>query len=153
MPNGKKVWDNGNAANSSDWLTLAEAVALGEELMDSAFQHSAMDMMVVAARAENTGQMLSGQVVQKIYDGTPDHSGARSLIVDIFKQHPGLLESCGDNELPSGFLRTLALESIRKSEGLNERLSKNKCWYHKHGDGEACYSTTPALPGVAALLR
>ncbi|CAK1358918.1 unnamed protein product [Cercospora beticola] len=152
MPNGKKLWERGNAADSSDWLTSAEAIALGDELMDSAFQHSAMDMMMVAARAENTGQMLSGQVVQIIYDGTPEDSGARSLIVDIFKQHPELLESCGD-ELPSAFLRTLALESIRKSEGLEERLSKNKCWYHKHGNGEACYSTTPALPGVAALLR
>ncbi|PPJ57687.1 hypothetical protein CBER1_00149 [Cercospora berteroae] len=151
MPRGKKLWEKDIFADSSDWVVLAESVALGEQLMDSAFQHSVMDMMIVEACGENAEQMLRVAElylpVQIIYDSIPDSSGARSLIVDIFKLHPGLLESCGNNELPADFLRALALEALQKTEGLKDRLLKDKCWYHKHSEGEDCYSTTSLFPG------
>lgn len=147
MPDGKKLWKKGVTADSSDWLILAECVTLGEELIDKAFQHSAMDVMIVAARTEKANETVRDvelhAAVRVVYDGTPEHSGARSLLVDIFKYHSGLLESCGDNELPASFVRTLALESLSMSDGLAERTSKNRCWYHKHSADEECFSTTP----------
>ncbi|KAF2214449.1 hypothetical protein CERZMDRAFT_95715 [Cercospora zeae-maydis SCOH1-5] len=157
MPRGEKLWERGSVADSRDWRIFAESVALGEELMDSSFQHSVMDLMAVVVLSRNPRHNLSHQelhrVVQKIYDGTPEDSGARGLIVDIFKGHAGVLRSCGDNELPAAFLRTLALALLDKTPSLAERLKSDRCWYHNHGDGEDCHSTTPGLPGVAAFFH
>ncbi|PIB00937.1 hypothetical protein CB0940_02147 [Cercospora beticola] len=156
MPNGKKLWYGGVHADADDWAILARALVLGSSVMDKAFHDSVLDTMVGIAQAEAASEILKGAKlhipVQIVFGSVPDDSGARSLLVDIFKRHAGILSSCNDEEFPAAFLRTLASEVMEGTEGLEERLSQNKCWYHKHGEGEICGSTTAELHEVARFL-
>ena len=129
-----------------DWQALAEAIALGEELMDKAFEHSVLDVMVYAAGTFSNKEvarevMCHALPVQVIYDGTPEGSGARNLILDIFKRHKDFLEQC-DDDLPPEFLKDLAMKLLKGEDKDKSGLAENPCWYHQHAEGEACYSTT-----------
>lgn len=132
-----------------DWLILAEAYILGEEFLDHAFKDAIADLMVyiatrrpVASRSALRDSMPMDRVVQIIFDGTPETSPLRVLIIDIFKWHgQELLRKCGE-ALPQQFTRSLADALFKPYEGINSKLEKNACTYHSHAQDEKCPSTT-----------
>lgn len=133
--------------DQADWEILAEAAALGQQLMDSAFKHSVMDTMVFfAATAEEGGEKVANQLlchalpIQTVYDATPECSGFRNIMLDVFRRHEDFLEQICDDILPNDFLKSLALKLLKPDNG-GSGLAKNPCWYHQHEDGESCYST------------
>lgn len=143
----RAVKNESTVPDQADWEILAEAAALGEELMDSAFKHSVMDTMVFfAATAEEGGEELASQLmchalpIHIVYDATPEGSGFRHLVLDIFRRHKDFLELCEDGHLPYDFLKSMAVALLKPDNG-GSGLAKNACWYHQHRDGESCYST------------
>lgn len=143
------MYEGTSRLKPEDWQTLAEAVALAEELMDHAFKDSILDTMTfMAAKLYSRAPDAFCQTVlchalpvRTIYDGTPELSGARKLIIDIFQRYSWFLAKCED-DLPLQFVKDLALKLLGgRGKPFSEPLA-DACWYHQHANGEACYSTT-----------
>lgn len=66
------------------YVSLAEAYAFGEEIMDVKFKNAILDSMMATAMKWNTFPGLDA--VNLIYEGTTSKSPARHLLVDIHAQ-------------------------------------------------------------------
>ncbi|KAI5361414.1 Putative BTB/POZ domain-containing protein [Septoria linicola] len=88
-PNGKRLNKQSKwTAMPEDWLILAEAYILGEEFLDHAFKDAIADLMVyiatrrpVASRSALRDLMPMDRVVQIVFDGTPETSPSRGLLI------------------------------------------------------------------------
>lgn len=105
--------------------------------MDEAFKNALAD--VITVQGVKQPATLEPIVVQTLYDGTPDSSKGRTLMVDLIQYYGrGYLENHA-SQLPYELLVKLALAlCTSKADGVRKNLRQDKCYYHEHIDGKSC---------------
>ena len=112
-----------------------------------------LDTLRIRANSTISSNFTSSanEVVSIIYDGTPEDSPARKLLVDLYKARlaPQALNT-GHEILPKEFLLDLARRLISPGDTQNTAKVNDHCRHHLHGSGKACYrKDKPSAAGTA----
>lgn len=143
--------DSPGPEGNIEYVQLSKAYVLGEFLQDINFKDAVLDAMIVKSSSEaSDGQMWfpGGSVIRYIYEGTPESSAARRLLVDMYTYHGDgdwLKEEA--NDPPKQFLLDLAIAVLTKRSRPFKSLGSGKggCEYHEHQpDPNNCYKNCSA---------
>ncbi|KAK5120538.1 hypothetical protein LTR85_006194 [Meristemomyces frigidus] len=144
-----------SAEDSSQSALLAKLYVLGEELLDSNFQDCIIDAFICAlrevrakpAKTSTFRYCLRKQTVNLIYDGTPQKSPARQLMVDVYTREAtgeAMKDENNNVQVHPEFLLDLASALLDKLHSAGGDVADHTglddgrpCSYHKHGKGEA----------------
>lgn len=136
--------DKGSSSSSNDTGTLIAAFIFGEKIQNQDFQDAVVDALIhsFGTPGEREGWYPGATWVDRAYEGTPEGSPLRSLIVDL---HVFLGSSKWlDGSTNVVFLNDLARRLLDKRETFNFwnsiTPSASSCNYHRHGKGDECYS-------------
>lgn len=91
----------------NDWITAAKAYVLGEEILDSNFQEAIMLLFELweGGLPIGVGWSMITELVNIIYDGTPEGSPARDFIVTLYSEDPNKRQLRNHRDtLPAEFL-------------------------------------------------
>ncbi|KAL6824003.1 hypothetical protein V8C40DRAFT_247034 [Trichoderma camerunense] len=140
--------DNPGLEGNTEYIQLAKSYALGELLQDTNFKDAVLDGILLKCRSNATdGQSWFpvGPAIRHIYDGTPESSPARRLLVDLYTYHgrgDWLTDWASKDDLPKQFLLDLAVETLETRACPPVPLSqvRGTCEYHEHQpDPNSCY--------------
>lgn len=136
--------DKPGAEGNEEYLQLAKAYTLGDELIDGDFQDAIIDAIVDKCNSKaSDGQSWFpvGAVVQQIYRHTLKSSKARRLLTDLYITHGsgGWLRVMKQDEIPAEFLFDLAIGFLDR-ERYDPTTKSTLCEYHQHGPEHGlCY--------------
>ena len=142
-------WLYTGKVNTTLWPYLARLYALGEKIIDSAFQDDVVNVLIARTPEKDTndGREFPGQRdVARIYRDTPVGSPARRLMLDLYAIHgmPGWIT---EKTLPydKEFLHDLAKLMLehKNDRNLPSAVRRNldsgvPCAYHKHDKDKLC---------------
>lgn len=140
--------DNPGLEGNIEYVQLAKSYALGEMLQDVNFKDAILDAILIKARSKTSdGRSWSpiGPAIRYIYEGTPESSAARRLMVDLYTYHgqgDWLTKWASKDDLPKQFLLDLAIAVLAKRpQPLSSLAPKvGTCEYHEHlPDPNSCY--------------
>ncbi|KAM0244828.1 hypothetical protein ACHAQJ_010712 [Trichoderma viride] len=137
--------DSPGQEGNIEYEQLAKAYALGEMLQDVNFKDAVLDAIMIKSRSKASDGRCwypIGPAIRYIYEGTPESSAARRLLVDMYTyQGRGewLTEWVNKDDLPKEFLLDLAIAALNKRpQPLAHK--KGSCEYHEHlPDPNSCY--------------
>lgn len=148
---GRKIFSRpteaeGNEDSSYGELSLlVDAFVFGEKVQDGDFKDAVIDAVIASINVrDKTGECWypCGSTVDRAYEGTPDGSPLRRLMVDIHVHHGG--RQWLDGVTSVDFLKDLAgdlyidRDTSMRSNPTNSRLKS--CGYHQHSESLPCYS-------------
>lgn len=145
--------DSAELQGNNEYAQLAKAYALGEFLQDVNFRDAVLDAMLIKSRSKvSDGRTWfpGGPAIRYIYEGTPESSAARRLLVDLYTYHGhgDWLKGWADkDDLPKQFLLDLAIAALTERSRPSSSLAKEKgaCEYHEHRpDPNSCYKNYSA---------
>lgn len=131
------------------YVFLAKLYVLGEALLDTVFRDRIIDVIVTCARESisgGNGKWPTRKTVDTIYNGTPNGSPARHLMVSmhVLKGTESWVdedaESC-DHEFAVELARALLKDrkpTVDSDKKYKEILQGVPCSYHGHGADETC---------------
>jgi hypothetical protein len=140
--------DNAGIEGNAEYIQLAKAYALGELLQDVNFKDAVLDAILIKSRSkasDGRNWFPVGPAIRYIYEGTPETSAARRLLVDLYTYHghgEWLTEWANQDDLPKQFLLDLAIAVLAKRPHPLESMADKKgaCEYHEHlPDPDSCY--------------
>lgn len=127
---------------------LVEAFIFGEMVQDGRFKDVVIDSLIASINTpgkEGKRWYPSGPMVDRAYEGTPEGSPLRKLMVDIYAHHGNRHRLDGSKDIE--FLKDLAGELYvdRERYLLHDptKMDLKSCRYHHHGEGQPCYSDIP----------
>jgi hypothetical protein len=128
-PNTVKLYLNLVYANqlvingTGQWLKLCQLYVLAEKLQDTTSKNKIIDGMLVFSQelvketplSVNSKRMLPAAATVKLYEGTPDRSQARKLLLDLYSDFgdESWLRS-EQTELPAEFICDVAVRLLQK---------------------------------------
>lgn len=145
--------DNPGFEGNTEYVQLAKAYVLGEMLQDVNFKDAVLDAILIKSRTRaSDGQTWFpvGPAIRYIYDGTPESSAARRLLVDLYTYNAHadwLTQWANKDELPKEFLFDLAVATLGKRPCPPASLAQKAgaCEYHEHApDPNSCYLNSSA---------
>lgn len=145
--------DNPGFEGNTEYVQLAKAYVLGEMLQDVDFKDTVLDAILIKSRSKaSDGQTWFpvGPAIRYIYDGTPESSAARRLLVDLYTYNgraEWLTQWANKDELPKEFLLDLAVATLAKRPRPPASLAQKAgaCEYHEHiPDPNSCYLNSSA---------
>jgi hypothetical protein len=134
---------------------LVRAYVFGEKIQDGDFQDAVIDALVHSiAMPDKSGNCWypGASQIDQAYKGTPEGSPLRQLLVDIYMFY-------GDSKWLHGpenveFLTGLAgrLLDKKKSPVIWDPIKPTSigCHYHRHSEGDICYSVKHTRAGDAS---
>lgn len=139
--------DSPGSEGNAEYAQLAKAYVLGELLQDVNFKDAVLDAILIKTNSKaSDGQTWFpfGPAFRYIYEGTPESSAARRLLVDLYTYHGhgDWLKGWADKDLPKEFLHDLAIAALTKRPRPSASLEEEKgaCGYHEHQpDPSNCY--------------
>lgn len=154
--------DSPGQEGNTEYVQLAKAYALGEMLQDVNFKDAVLDAILIKSQSEASdgrNWYPVGPAIRCIYEGTPESSAARRLLVDMYTYHghgDWLTEWASKDDLPKQFLLDLAIAALQKRPRPPESLAHKAgtCEYHEHlPDPNSCYVNCSVLKrGEAAHI-
>ena len=139
---------------------LAHLYVLGERLIDDTFQDTVMNAVIAALRERQPDGVHydpSIYAIWTVYEGTPENSPIRRLLVDLALERRGAPQVAAINPrfLSSEFLKDFCIGLLKDREKGKRRRGRPKrgttrreilasgspCAYHKHKPGELCRVT------------
>ncbi|KAK4611589.1 hypothetical protein CLAFUW4_12678 [Fulvia fulva] len=148
---GQILSTNAKKSNTSEeWLGLARAFTLGEELIDQDFKNAIMSALSTTASGAQVTDFLDrlGEMVTVIYEGSVEGSPARNFLVDRGQSLERTQLSKLRGELHADYTFDLALarakvDTLVKGSKKHKRqpistVKEGLCDYHEHGDGKGC---------------
>jgi hypothetical protein len=130
---------------NTEYVQLAKAYVLGEMLQDVIFKDAVLDAILAKSRSKaSDGQSWFpvGPAIRYIYEGTPESSAARRLLVDLYTYHghaEWLTQWANKDDLPKQFLLDLAIATLARRARPPASLA-GTCDYHEHLPGSnSCY--------------
>jgi hypothetical protein len=126
---------------------LVEAFIFGEKVQDGQFKDAIVDSILTAINDPGKDGKLwypGGQIVDRAYEGTPEGSPLRMLMVDIYVKHGsrGLLHKISNIDFVKDLAGDLYIDR-KFSPRLDTIGPKRKnCQYHHHGKERPCYNRT-----------
>ncbi|KAL6791951.1 hypothetical protein J3E68DRAFT_442661 [Trichoderma sp. SZMC 28012] len=146
--------DSAELQGNNEYAQLAKAYALGEFLQDVNFRDAVLDAMLIKSRSKvsEDGRIWfpGGPAIRYIYEGTPESSAARRLLVDLYTYHghgDWLKGWAVKDDMPKQFLLDLAIAALTERSRPSASLAKEKgaCEYHEHRpDPHSCYKNHSA---------
>jgi hypothetical protein len=125
---------------------LVESFIFGEKIQDGDFKDAVVDAMILSINTmgkDDKHWYPSGPAVDRAYEGTPEGSPMRKLMVDIHVNH-------GNREWLEGvmdidFVKDLAEDIYVDRESTAFRTNPTaslieSCGHHHHGANGTCYS-------------
>lgn len=82
--------DSPGREGNTEYIQLAKSYVLGEMLQDVNFKDAVLDAILIKSRSTTSdGQCWFpvGPAIRCIYEGTPESSAARRLLVDLYAYH------------------------------------------------------------------
>ncbi|KAK4069861.1 uncharacterized protein Triagg1_6656 [Trichoderma aggressivum f. europaeum] len=149
--------DSPGPEGNAEYVQLSKAYALGEFLQDINFKDAVSDAILSKFSTEASGGQFwfpSEPVIRRIYDGTPEPSAARRLLVDMYlyayrgRGHWWTQPWVTRKDLPKPFRADLAIAFYTKRPRQSMPLSQveERCAYHEHQPGpNSCYLDCSAL--------
>ncbi|PTB42335.1 uncharacterized protein TrAFT101_008577 [Trichoderma asperellum] len=140
--------DSPGQEGNNEYIQLAQAYVLGEMLQDVNFKDAVLDAILIKSRSTASDGLCwypVGPAIRCIYEGTPESSAARRLLVDMYTCHgheEWLTEWANEDDLPKQFLLDLAIAALKKRPQPPESLAEKvgTCEYHEHLPGSnSCY--------------
>lgn len=124
--------------DDTEWMVLASAYVLGEQLIDMDFKNTVIDALRAKIKSKDgmTVWKVASELVHIIYASDSKDSPARRFMVDLYHGHGGA-SNLEDRGLPSDFLFDLARVGL--SRIIKKPVSSARCEYHEHGTDKACY--------------
>lgn len=124
---------------------LIEGFIFGEKVQDGDFKDAVVDALInsfaVPEKKKGLRWCPIAPWVDRAYQGTPEASPLRKLLVTMYAVHGNRTWLPGTTSID--FLADLAgqlLEDRKAPYGPNTiKLHLSGCSYHHHGDGESCY--------------
>ncbi|KAL7912615.1 hypothetical protein GGI35DRAFT_256867 [Trichoderma velutinum] len=142
--------DNPGVEGNIEYVQLAKAYALGEFLGDINFKDAVLDVILIKSRSkasDGRSWFPVGPAIRFIYEGTPETSAARRLLVDLYTYHgqgEWLTQWSDQEDLPKQFLLDLAIAALTKRPHPLAQ-AKGTCEYHEHlPDPNSCYLNSSA---------
>lgn len=143
---GKQEGEIEDKPTYSEALLLVEGFIFGDKVQDGDFKDAIVDAMI--ASINTTGKddkhwYPSGPAVDRAYEGTPEGSPLRKLMVDIHVNHGGRewLEGVTNVEFVKDLAEDLYIDRESTAFRTNPTASHLKsCRYHHHGAEGPCYS-------------
>ncbi|UKZ78420.1 hypothetical protein TrVFT333_006160 [Trichoderma virens FT-333] len=124
--------DNPGLEGNIEYVQLAKAYALGEFLQDVNFKDAVLDAILIKSRSaasDGLNWYPVGPAIRHIYEGTPESSAARRLLVDMYTYHglgEWLTKWANKDDLPKQFLLDLAIEALTKRACPSASLAQKK---------------------------
>jgi hypothetical protein len=104
-------------AKQQQYIHLAKLYAFGEKILDSHFQNSVNNGIVVASRDDVNGTQIYplGEIVNIIYNNTPNGSPGRRLLVDMWhdRAHAHFITEWYSSKLHHEFLEDVLLAILK----------------------------------------
>lgn len=145
--------DNPGLEGNTEYVQLAKAYVLGEMLQDVTFKDAVLDVILIKCRSKASdghNWFPVGPAVRYIYEGTPESSAARRLLVDLYTYYghaEWLTQWANKDDLPKQFLLDLAIATLEKRPRppASLALKAGTCEYHEHlPDPNSCYVNSSA---------
>lgn len=134
-----------NDEDSTELLDLVGAFIFGEKVQDADFRDAVIDSLIASVHTLDEKEECwypAGSTIDKAYDGTPEGSPLRRLMVD-FHLHHGRRAWLIDVKSVD-FMRDLAgelyLDRDRERQTDPTASHLKSCGYHLHGEALPCYS-------------
>lgn len=151
--------DNPGSEGNTEYAQLAKAYVLGEMLQDVNFKDAVLDAILIKSRSKvSDGQTWFpiGAPIRYIYEGSPESSAARRLLVDLYAYHgkaEWLTHWENKDDWPKQFLLDLAIAALAKRHCPPVPLAKpGACEYHEHiPDPNSCYLNSSASKRYEAV--
>lgn len=142
---GKGGAEDKDKATYSETSLLVEAFIFGEKIQDGDFKDAVLDAIIVSIHDSGKDHQFrypSSTTVERAYEGTPEGSPLRKLMVDIHAHHGSRQWLDGLNCIE--FVKDLVGELFigRQQLFLHNPtvMHSNGCQYHHHGKDYPCYS-------------
>ena len=141
----KRDDDEAHMEHHVEWNCLVAAYVLGEELLDTDFKDTVIDVLCAKTRSPlgHTIWLGSGRRTATIYSGTPEDSVARRFLRDVFVSHAAAVDIVIiSRDARKEFLVDVLvfMADRRKIESLARfEESTSKCAYYSHGKDGRCY--------------
>jgi hypothetical protein len=132
----------------SELRLLVEALIFGEKIQDGAFKDAVIDSLIASINTPGKDDKCwypSGSMVDRVYEGTPEGSPLRRLMVDIHVNHGGRkwLEGVTNMDFLKDLAGDLYIDRESETYRANPTASHLKsCGYHHHDEDGLCYSET-----------
>lgn len=145
--------DNPGLEGNVEYVQLAKSYVLGEMLQDVNFKDAVLDAILVKSRSnasDGRKWFPVGPAIRYIYEGTPESSAARRLLVDLYTYHghaEWLTQWANQDDLPKQFLLDLAIATLANRPYPPASLAQKAgtCDYHEHIPGpNSCYLNSSA---------
>ncbi|KAK3706829.1 hypothetical protein LTR37_012508 [Vermiconidia calcicola] len=114
--------------------------------MDTAFKDTAVDILKIRIRSSKYAHLLShdgGDIIKTIYEGTPEGSAARALLVHVFAFYGSAIDLAAVfDHAPKDFYYDIAVAMRQVIDAGAKKgfwHSLTKCHYHCHQGEEQCY--------------
>nr|POE99364.1 hypothetical protein CFP56_52757 [Quercus suber] len=131
--------------DSDECSILVSAFLFGEKVQDGNFKDATIDALIASVSipgGDGKRWYPTGSTIQRAYEGTPDGSPLRRLLLDMYV-HQGaatwVSQECGID-----FVVDLAKELFPLRRPLHEPnptdAKASSCSYHHHKDDAKCYS-------------
>jgi hypothetical protein len=114
------------------FVQLARAYVLGEKLIDAKFKNAIIDTFV--AVGAKTRYNPIGECVDILYEGTPEGSPARKMVVDACRRyaHGSLNWMEGFEKCPKVFLIDAVMELVKRKPSSDQNwLDDPRVYYEK----------------------
>ncbi|KAM0724081.1 hypothetical protein Q7P37_000261 [Cladosporium fusiforme] len=141
---GRGGAEDKDKAPYSETSLLVEGFIFGEKIQDGDFRDAVVDAIIVSINDPGKDDLVrypSGTTVERAYEGTPEGSPLRKLMVDIYVHH-GNRDWLHKVANPD-FLRDLA-EDLYLGRDCSPNdptaLHLTGCRYHQHGNDRLCYT-------------
>lgn len=140
--------DSPGQEGNTEYVLLAKSYALGEMLQDVNFKDAVLDAIFIKSHSKASDGHCwfpVGPVIRCIYEGTPESSAARRLLVDLYTYYgrgKWLTEGANKDDLPKQFLLDLAIAALSTRDRPPETKAPKvgTCEYHEHlSDPNSCY--------------
>jgi hypothetical protein len=143
---GKQESEIEDKRTYSETSLLVEGFIFGERVQDGSFRDAVIDAMIVSINTtgkDDKHRYPSGPVVDRAYEGTPEGSPLRKLMVDIHVNHGSRewLEGVTNIDFVKDLAEALYIDRECTALRTNPTASHlESCGYHHHGADGRCYS-------------
>ncbi|KAH8174169.1 BTB/POZ domain-containing protein [Sarocladium implicatum] len=135
--------DSPGALGNVEYVELAKAYAMGEEILDERFKNAVLDGFQEkrSTRASDGKRWFPiGPAIRHVYDKTGVTSKARILLVDLYTMHGSgnWIEQWPVEDLPWEFLRDLSIALLNRRAVPEVVKPIDPRYYHEHEHSKKC---------------
>jgi hypothetical protein len=138
----------------NEWMLLCRLYVLAEKLQDAAAKDSAIDAMRDYAKdARRMDTMVwDPEVIRELYDGTPERSPARRLVVDLYALLGGQPWLEGKKaELPKDFLYDIAMRMIQTLAPVRNQYGATPALESEYRDETVCKTKPSNVTATSSM--